>query len=52
MDLTIPNQSIAFVGLHQMLLQYPRVQFIEALNNMDGVHTKDSEIQIPTKHFK
>lgn len=54
-DLSKDNQSISFVGLHQILLSIPRDEFIQALKNMNGIYVLEAEpgiIHIPTKHFK
>ena len=55
LDLTKPNQSISLIGLHQMLRDIPRDEFIQALKNMEGVRFLNREVQIdvqiPSKHF-
>ncbi len=53
-DFAAPYQSMTFSRLSMIRGNTPLVDFVKALESMDGVHIDedDSKIRIPTSYFK
>jgi hypothetical protein len=53
LDLSLPYQSISFVGLRQMRRDIPWIEMYTVLKSMEGVKILDTspQIQIPSSYF-